>query len=78
MEDEDQTTRAKENWSTRRKGRHGFKENKPKGQKRGRDLKNNKTKAIEKKFKKRLISKSQKSKSAGKPGKQGKSFKKRK
>lgn len=74
MEDEDQIQRAKQNWTTRRKARHGWKENQPKGQKRGRDLKNNKTKAIEKKFKKRLISKSQKSKAAkagGKPGKGG-------
>lgn len=59
--------------------RHGWKESKPKGEVRGRDLKNNKTKAIEKKFKKRLISKSKSSK-PGKGGKGGKgkgSFKKR-
>ena len=55
-------------------GRHGWKESKPKGQTRGRNLKNNKTKAIEKKFKKRLINKS---KSGGKPSKGKGSFKKR-
>lgn len=75
MEDEDQIQRAKQNWTTRRKARHGWKENQPKGQKRGRDLKNNKTKAIEKKFKKRLITKSQKTKISKAGGKQTKSFK---
>ena len=66
VEDQDQVQRAQSNWKSRRMARHGWKESKPKGQKRGRDLKNNKTKAIEKKFKKRLIHKSQKSKSGGK------------
>ena len=48
VEDDHQTSRAKENWQNRRKGRHGWKENKQKGSGsfRGRDLKNNKTKAI--------------------------------
>ena len=78
MEDDHQTSRAKENWQNRRKGRHGWKENKPKGSGfRGRDLKNNKTKAIEKKFKKRLITKSQKSRVEAKASKGGKSSKKR-
>lgn len=76
MEDEGQVKRAKESWQTRRKARHGWKENKPKGEKRGRDLKNNKTKAIEKRFKKRLISKGQKGRSGKAPGKSGKFGKK--
>jgi hypothetical protein len=70
MEDNDQVQRARDNWKSRRMARHGWKESKPKGEKRGRDLKNNKTKAIEKKYKKRLISKSNSAKTAGK-GKSG-------
>lgn len=62
MEDNDQIQRAKENWKSRRMARHGWRESKPKGEVRGRNLKNNKTKAIEKKFKKKLISKSKSSK----------------
>lgn len=47
MEDNDQTARAKENWKNRRMARHGWKQAKPKGERRARgDLKNNKTKAI--------------------------------
>ena len=60
--------RAQDSWKSRRKARHGWKETQTKGPKRGRDLKNNKTKAIEKKFKKRLISKSQKGKGGPKKG----------
>ena len=63
MEDNDQTARAQQNWKSRRMARHGWKQTKPKGDRRARgDLKNNKTKAIEKKYKKRLITKSQNSK----------------
>ena len=47
MEDNNQVDRAKEDWKKRRLGRHGWKESKPKGEKRGRNLKNNKTKAVE-------------------------------
>lgn len=73
MEDNDQVDRAKENWKKRRLGRHGWKESKPKGEKRGRNLKNNKTKAVEKKFKKRLISKAAKGpKGASKGSSKGK------
>lgn len=71
-EDNEQVQRAKDNWKSRRMARHGWKEAKPKGEPRGRNLKNNKTKAIEKKFKKRLISKAAKGKARGKPA-----FKKR-
>lgn len=60
MEDNDQVDRAKQDWKKRRLGRHGWKESKTKGEKRGRNLKNNKTKAVEKKYKKRLISKAAK------------------
>ena len=79
VENDDQTSRAKESWQKRRKGRHGWKENKPKGGGfKGRDLKNNKTKAIEKKFKKRLITKSQKGRAqANAKAKGGKQSKKR-
>jgi len=58
--------------------RHGWKESKPKGDRRARgDLKNNKTKAIEKKYKKRLITKSQNSKFSSKGGKGKGSFNKK-
>jgi hypothetical protein len=46
MENEEQTQRAQQSWKNRRMARHGWKENKEKGVKRGRDLKNNKTKAV--------------------------------
>ncbi len=75
VEDNEQVQRAKDNWKSRRMARHGWKESKPKGEVRGRDLKNNKTKAIQKKFKKRLINKSKTSKSGKGKGKGG--FKKR-
>lgn len=71
MEDNDQIQRARENWKSRRMARHGWKEAKPKGEKRGRDLKNNKTKAIEKKFKTRLINKSKSAKGGKGKGKGG-------
>jgi hypothetical protein len=75
MEDTEKTQRAQDSWKSRRMARHGWKENKPTGgERRGRDLKNNKTKAVEKKFKKRLISKSKNSKGSigGKSGRGGK------
>lgn len=75
LEDEEHVKKASESWTERRRFRHGWRENKvpaaPGG--RGVNLKNNKTKAIEKKFKKRLITKSQREKSgpAGGKGKGG-------
>ena len=71
MEDEDQVGRARDNWKSRRKARHGWKETKAKGEDRGRNLKNNKTKAIEKRFKKRLIGKSEAAKGKGRGGGKG-------
>lgn len=63
VEDGESTKMVKQKWLKTRKFRHGWKETKEKGK----SLKNNKTKAIEKKYKKKLISKSMKGK--GKKGK---------
>lgn len=59
-EDAEQINLAKDSWLQRRKYRHGWKENKEGGEKRRINLKNNKTKAVEKKYKKKLISKASK------------------
>lgn len=65
MEDQEQVNMAKDSWLQRRKFRHGWKENKSEGERRGVNLKNNKTKAVEKKFKRKLISKAQNGKGRG-------------
>ena len=65
-EDENQTQKAKDRWVKRRKGRHGWKQNVEKGPRRGVGLKNNKTKAVEKKMKTKMIKKSMGSKKGGK------------
>ena len=63
VENQEQVGRARENWKSRRMARHGWKQESTRGDGRGRSsLKNNKTKAIEKRFKKRLINKSESSK----------------
>ena len=65
-EDEEHVKMAKDSWLERRKYRHGWKENKSNEPKeRGVNMKNNKTKAIEKKYKKRLIGKAQRGKTQG-------------
>ena len=63
---------AKQNWIQRRKFRHGWKETKEAGAQGGRlNLKNNKTKAFEKRFKTKLIQKASKGKGGSKGGSKG-------
>jgi len=56
---------ARDNWIQRRKFRHGWKDTKEVGAKGKLGLKNNKTKAFEKRFKTKLIQKASKGKKPG-------------
>lgn len=69
VEDQTKTGKAKENWTKRRKSRHGWRESNEegtgakgaqRGPSRNMKLKNNKTKAFQKKFKSKLIQKASK------------------